>query len=134
MRAGCASGPLVALCVGQRCAALRRLAGAEDDTRDSVEDLRLAVRSTSGAVLMTSQCMGPCALASVAAIAHRDGATGHVGAPVWLTGMERADRAAALRQWVVSGGPSCRDRPDTEVPGALAAAAVGVGPGLGLIP
>lgn len=129
-----ASGPLVALCVGQRCSALRRLArtvGARDESPDAVENLRSAVRATSGAVLLMSPCLGPCSLASVAAIAHRDGATGHVGRPVWLAGMEQLPRAAGLQRWVVDGGPTCRDRPDAEVPGSLAEAAVGVGPGLG---
>lgn len=119
-----ASGPLLALCLGQRCSALRRLAG----TADSVDELRAAVRATPGAVLVTAECLGPCSLASVAAVAHRDGHTGHTGCTVWISGIEQRTRADALRQWVLAGGPCRLDRPDADLPTSLTEATIGVGP------
>lgn len=115
-------GPLLAVCVGQRCTALGRLAG----TQDRVGELRSTVRQTRGAVLVTAACFGPCALAAVAAVAHRDGRTGDAGRSVWLCGIEQPPRAQALTQWIAQGGPISADRPDVDVPGELADAVLGL--------
>lgn len=120
-----ASGPVLALCTGHRCSGLRRLAGTED----TVEDLRKAVRDTTGAVLITANCIGPCSLASLVAVARRDGSTGRTGPTVWLGGMEERARADVLRQWIGIGGPARIDRPSADLPAALRAAMVGLGPG-----
>lgn len=125
-----AGGPLLAACLGQRCSALRRLA----DSADSVDELRSAVRTTPGAVLVAAECLGPCALASVAAIAHRDGHSGHTGRSVWITGIEQRARADALRQWVIAGGPCRLDRPEADLPPSLVETAVGVGAAARLVP
>ena len=117
-------GPLLAVCVGSRCSALRTLT----DTPDSLERLTGVVRDSSGAVLVTSACFGPCALASVAAVAHRDGGSAGCGRTLWLSGVQQPDRAAALLEWISSGGPSDTAAPDTAVPAPLRDAVVGLGP------
>lgn len=118
-----ASGPLLTLCLGQRCSALRRLAGTEA----SVEGFRSAVRGRPGAVLVVAECLGPCSLAAVAAVSRRDGCSGYSGRTVWLTGIEQPTRADALRHWVLAGGPARLDRPDADLPPSLVEATVGVG-------
>lgn len=105
-------GPLVAVCAGRRCAALRGRTGG-------AEGLRSAVRQTPGAVLVTADCLGPCHLASVAVVAHRDDRTGTCGPGTWLTGIDRPARAEALRAWVLQGGPA-RDGASPRLPEALA--------------
>lgn len=117
-------GPLVALCQGYRCSALRVLAASEDP----VAHLRDAVARTRGAVLVTADCVGACALAAVAAVAHRDGRDGSIGSAVWLTGVQEPERAAALADWVGAGGPGPGTRPDVGVPGDLVDAVAGLGP------
>ena len=117
-------GPLLAVCVGPRCSALRTLT----DTPDSLERLTGVVRDSSGAVLVTSACFGPCALASIAAVAHRYGHTGACGRTLWLSGVQQPDRATALLEWIGSGGPPGTDAPDADVPAALLDAVVGLGP------
>ena len=114
---------MLALCVGQRCTALRMLA----DNSGSVDDLKSAVKDSSGAVLITAHCLGPCAVAAVAAVAHREGGSGDTGRSVWLGGTEGSERSAALRQWIIDGGPSSLHRPDADVPDALAPAIIGLG-------
>ena len=94
-------GPLVALCVGHRCAALRALAGTEE----TVTALADAVRTTRGAVLVTTGCLRACAAGAVAAVGHRDGGAGDTGSMVWLAGVHEAGRAEALTGWVAAGGP-----------------------------
>lgn len=121
-----ARGPLLALCAGQRCTALRRLAG----TAGTVEELGSAVRATPGAVLVTTDCLGRCELASLAGIACHHGSTGRTGRTVWLAGVEQTDRAEALRRWVVAGGPSRLDRPDADLPPSLTPAAIALSPGI----
>lgn len=116
-------GPLVALCLGRRCSALRALAG----TQDRVGELQCAVRASRGAVLVTADCLGACALASVAAVAHRDGATGRPGLAVWFTGVQEDRRAAALVDWVAAGGPGPGIDPDAGLPAPLAEAVTGIG-------
>ncbi|TQN43693.1 hypothetical protein FHU33_3154 [Blastococcus colisei] len=122
--AGGAGGPLVAVCQGRRCSALRELAGGQA----AVPELRDAVGGTRGAVLVTLDCPGACALAAVAAVAHWDGGEGGAGRAVWLSGVDDRGRAGALVEWVRAGGPPPRLRPDLAVPPALADAVVGVGP------
>ena len=81
-----ASGPLVAVCQGHRCAGLRRMTG----TAEQAEDLRKVVRGTAGAVLIASPCLGRCEMAALVAVARRDGPSGHVGPTVWLSEIGRA--------------------------------------------
>ena len=76
-------GPLLALCVGKRCTALRKFAG----TAESVDGLRNAVRDSAGAVFIASERLGPCSLAAVAAVA-RHYSRGDTEPNVWLTGTE----------------------------------------------
>lgn len=113
------SGPLVALCAGQRCAALRERTGT-----GQTDQLRSAVRRTRGAVLVTVGCLGPCHLASLAVVARRDGSTGTSGPGVWIWGIDRPARADALRDWVVAGGPACQHDPTSDLPSDLTGAAV----------
>ena len=123
-----AGGPLVAVCSGHRCAALRRLAG----TPDAVAALAATVRSTSGAVLVTAPCLGPCAHGAVAAVAHREAGTGEPGPTVWLSGVQVPDLDAELRGWVAAGGPGPSAHPEGALPGSLRTAVVAVGPPLQL--
>lgn len=116
-------GPLVMLCVGHRCSALRSLAG----TDEGLADLRRAVGGTRGAVLVGAGCLGGCALATLAGVAHRDGATGRTGPTLWLTGVHEGDRAAALADWIRAGGPEPDTDPDVGLPGPLVEAVVGLG-------
>ena len=93
-------GPLVALCDGHRCAALRRLAGT-----DALADVAAAVRATRGAVLVTTGCVDACERGSVAGLAQRAPVTGAVGPAVWLAEVQSPERTAAIVDWVTAGGP-----------------------------
>lgn len=128
--AGDPGGPLLALCLGPRCSALRALAG----TQDSVGELQESVRCTRGGVLVTAACLGPCALAAVAAVAHRDGATGRTSSTVWLTGVHETPRASALAEWISAGGPPPDCDPDTDLPVPLIEAVAGLGAPVRLAP
>ncbi|WP_188538051.1 hypothetical protein [Kocuria dechangensis] len=119
-----ASGPVVAVCHGHRCAGLRRLHG----TADHADRIREAVKATPGAVLITSPCLGRCEMASLAAVARRDGPSGRVGPTVWLSGLEDECRAEALTAWIASGGPQRLHQPDHGLPRSLGAAVSGYGP------
>lgn len=121
---GDAGGPLVALCMGHRCAALWRLAGAAD----GVDRLAEVVRHTSGAVLVTTGCVGACDRAAVAGLAARAPGTGEPGPAVWLTEVQTPERAAGLAAWVAAGGPGLGEPATEALPGCLRAAVVGVGP------
>lgn len=116
-------GPLVMVCLGRRCSALRALAG----TQGHVAELQRTVGSTRGAVFVTADCLGRCALAALAGVAHRDGATGQAGLTVWLTGVHEKGRADALADWVRSGGPEPAADPDVGLPVALVEAVAGLG-------
>lgn len=116
-RASAPDGPLVGVCVGQRCAALRKLRGGSDPLPE-------AVRATPGAVLVHTACPGPCALAAVAAVARRDGASGRAGPALWLAGVEAADRSSALAVWITKGGPAPGPDPTLDLPSDLRAALV----------
>ena len=119
-----ASGPLVAVCQGHRCAGLRRLSG----TAEQVENIQDVVRGTAGAVLISSPCMGRCEMASLVAVARRDGPSGRVGPTVWLSGLEEAHRAEALNRWIASGGPQRIHQPEHGAPQPLEEAVRGFGP------
>lgn len=119
-----ASGPLVAVCQGHRCAGLRRLTG----NTEQMENLQEVVRATAGAVLITSPCMGRCEMASLVAVARRDGPSGQVGPTVWLSGLEDAARAKALSHWIASGGPQRLHQPEHGAPRPLEEAVIGFGP------
>ncbi|WP_026552394.1 hypothetical protein [Arthrobacter sp. H20] len=116
-------GPILALCVGQRCSALRRLA----ENENSVEDLKSAVKNSAGAVFISADCLGPCSLGAVAAVAHRGGNGKDTGRSVWLGSTEGPQRSEALKRWITEGGPSSHDRPDNDVPASLTPAIVGLG-------
>ncbi|SHF91439.1 hypothetical protein [Geodermatophilus nigrescens] len=117
-------GPVLALCLGRRCSALRELSG----TSGTVEALREAVARTRGAVLVTAGCLGPCALAAVGAVAHRDGESGCSGRTVWLAGVHEGERADALAGWIGAGGPAPDEDPDAGLPVPLVPAVAGLGP------
>jgi hypothetical protein len=119
-----ASGPLVAVCQGHRCAGLRRMTG----TAEQAEDLQEVVRGTAGAVLISSPCLGRCEMAALVAVARRDGPSGHVGPTVWLSGLEDVQRAEALNRWVASGGPQRIHQPEHGAPPSLRDAVSGFGP------
>ncbi|MCF6507625.1 hypothetical protein E9549_09430 [Blastococcus sp. MG754426] len=112
-------GPVVALCLGRRCTSTGAAAAGSG--------LSAAVRETRGAVLVTTACLGPCGLASVAAVAHRDGSGGCSGPTVWLAGVHEEERAAALAAWVREGGPGASGEPDAGMPATLVPAAAGLG-------
>lgn len=86
------------------------------------------MRCIRGAVLVTAGCLGPCALAAVAAVAHRDGPTGRSGSTVSLAGVHEAPRAHALADWIAAGGPEPDGDPDAGLPVPLVEAVVGLGP------
>ncbi|PZA20446.1 hypothetical protein [Modestobacter versicolor] len=117
-------GPLVALCVGHRCAALRRLSG----TADGVDRVAEAVRSTSGAVLVTAGCLGGCDRAALAALARRAPGTGQPGPAVWLSEVQTPERTAGLVAWVTAGGPGVGGAGAGPLPASLRTAVTGVGP------
>lgn len=111
-------GPLVAVCSGQRCAALRERKG-------EVEALRSSIRHTPGGVLVATECLGPCHLASVAVVACRDGVAGTTGPGVWLAGIDAPARALALTAWVEGGGAT-HDGGTPDLPIALTDAIITV--------
>jgi (2Fe-2S) ferredoxin len=118
-----ASGPLVAVCAGHRCEALHRL-GAD---RIGTDRLRTTVARGSGAVLVSTPCLGACASGAVAAVARRDGATGTTGPSVWLGGVDRAPVLEALIDWIRAGGPPNTETPTDGVPAPLMDAVLGIG-------
>ncbi|MGY1839534.1 MULTISPECIES: hypothetical protein [unclassified Modestobacter] len=109
-------GPLVAVCTDHRCAALRRLAG----TGDGMQQLAAAVRSTSGAVLVTADCVGACDRASVVGVARRAPDARAAGPALWLSETQSPERTAALVDWV-------RDDGAAVLPECLRGAVAGVG-------
>ncbi|MEH3075590.1 MAG: (2Fe-2S) ferredoxin domain-containing protein [Quadrisphaera sp.] len=116
------AGPLVAVCTGHRCAALRRLDGEDDALGAS---LREAVRASRGGVLVSSPCVGACARGPVAAVGQREEGQEQPAAVVWLGDLDRA-RREALAAWV--GELSGATAPPAEValPEALRLAVLGV--------
>ncbi|PWJ54923.1 hypothetical protein SAMN06264364_105132 [Quadrisphaera granulorum] len=97
------AGPLVAVCTGHRCAALRRLDGEDDDVGAS---LREAVRGSRGGVLVSSPCVGGCAQAPVAAVGQRAEGDERPDVVVWLGSLD-AGRREHLAAWVAAlGAPS----------------------------
>lgn len=115
-------GTLVVLCQGHRCAALHRLA----DDGAGAAGISAAVADSLGDVLVTTGCLGHCALGALAGVAHRDGGSGRTSPAVWLTGMQGAERADQLRRWLARGGPV--DDPRQDVPAELRDAVAGFGP------
>ncbi|MQA34698.1 hypothetical protein [Modestobacter roseus] len=109
-------GPVVAVCTGHRCAGLRRLAGTED----SVPRLAAAVRETSGAVLVTAECVGACDRAAVVGVARRAPDARAAGPALWLAETQSAERTAALVDWVRDDGAGV-------LPVCLRGAVAGVG-------
>jgi hypothetical protein len=119
-------GPLVALCVGHRCAALRRLAG----TPGGVADIGAAVHRTRGALLVTVGCVGGCDRAALAALAHRAPQTGRPGPTLWLSEVQTPERTAGLIAWLDgSSGATASDPPAIgRLPDSLRPAVTGTGP------
>ncbi|GAA1750208.1 hypothetical protein [Kocuria aegyptia] len=119
-----AGGPVVAVCRGHRCVGLHRMAG----TAEQVENLQEVVKATAGAVLISSPCLGRCEMASLVAVARRDGPSGQVGPTVWLSGLEEPHRVEALSRWIASGGPQRIHQPEHGAPEPLQDAVSGFGP------
>lgn len=122
--AACPDGPQLALCKGTRCAALWRLARTDGH-------LARTVAGTPGAVLLVTDCLGPCHLGAVALLARRDGRTGSSGPTLWLAGVQGRARHEALKTWLSFGGPALRHDTVQDLPADLAAAVIGRGPALG---
>jgi hypothetical protein len=115
-------GPAVIVCTGHRCSALlKRNAGVNHQ-----EQLRSAVRGTSGALMIATGCIGACALAPVAAVAARNGETGRLGPAVWFAGIDQSGRAPALLQWIRDGGPASAPDPSARIPAPLADSVLGI--------
>ena len=108
------------MCLGRACASSAGAAAAE-------AAVSAAVRETPGAVLVTTGCLGPCALAAVAAVAHRSGSGTCSGRTLWLAGVHDADRQGALASWVREGGPGPTGEPDAGLPARLVPAAAALG-------
>lgn len=123
-----ASGPVLAWCMGPRCTALRRLAQPADQTGqpDQTDLMHSTIRQTRGAVLISSPCLGRCELASVAAVARRDGPSGQIGPLAWFTGLEQEKHFRALQAWILAGGPQQILQPARVLPPTLAKARCGV--------
>lgn len=118
-----ADGTLIALCEGHRCDALHRLA----DGQNGADRLRATITTSRGAVLVSAQCLGPCASGAVAAVARRDGATGVTGPSVWLGGVDQPAVLDVLLGWIKSGGTAGSAEPDDTLPLTLQNAVIGVG-------
>jgi hypothetical protein len=120
-------GPVVALCLGRSCASSAGAAAAE-------ASVSAAVRETPGAVLVTTGCLGPCALAAVAAVAHRSRSQECSGRTLWLAGVHDAERQDALATWVRAGGPGPSAEPDDGLPATLVPAAAALGVPIRFVP
>lgn len=94
------AGPLVAVCTGHRCAALRRLQGEDDALGTS---LREAVRGSRGGVLVASPCVGACARAPVVAVGQRGEGQQHPRTVAWLGDLDAA-RREEIAAWVARLG------------------------------
>ncbi|CAN5258773.1 hypothetical protein BH24ACT9_BH24ACT9_11600 [soil metagenome] len=100
-------GPLGMVCLGHRCAALHTLA-QEVRAEPGLPALTEVVRSTRGAILVTTGCVGHCELGAVVALGRRPASTAAVATEpggvlpftggVVLAGMDRAPRAEAMRR------------------------------------
>ena len=114
-------GPLVMVCLGHRCSALHALA-TDERCEPGLPALMSAVRSTRGAILVTTDCVGHCELAALIALGRRPASSAPVAtAPggvlpftggVVLAGMDRAPRADALCRWVRDGGYEIANAPE----------------------
>lgn len=104
--------PLVTVCLGHRCAALHNTG----DT-DRLGPLRHAVRNCAQAVLVSTGCLGPCALAPVMSVQQITMAVAPrlvAGPPVWLGPID-AKAVREVASWFERGGPG-----QSQVPRALA--------------
>lgn len=121
---------LVAMCSGQRCAALRRLheghlheGHLHETDRDedgncrhsqSEDLLRRAIRDRPEAVLVSVPCVGPCSHGSVAVVGPGLAGDGHLtwlGRPTVLGLTEDPQRAHALADWIASTAPDVSSLP-----------------------
>jgi hypothetical protein len=121
-------GAVLALCLGPSCAA-----SYDDGAAPYPDVLRDAVRSSRSAVLVTTGCLGRCAAAAVAVVAHAADASACTGPSVWLAGVHDRQRCDALAAWVAEGGPAAAGHPDTTLPATLVPAARGIGAPLRLL-
>ncbi|GAB6901475.1 hypothetical protein JCM9957A_45650 [Kineosporia succinea] len=88
---------MIAACTGERCAALCRLNGGEPLS----PALREATRRTTGAILISTGCLGRCELGAVVLVAWRFRSP----APIALAGMHDPARLEALTEWLPGHGP-----------------------------
>lgn len=118
---------LVGVCVGQRCAALRRLNSADshrtgvNPTRtepaavpESEQLLRQAVRARHKAVLVSVPCLGPCSQASVTVVGAglaRENSLTWLGCPSTFGLTQIPQRARALADWVGADAPNPQNLP-----------------------
>jgi hypothetical protein len=110
-----ADGLVIAVCRGQRCAALRELRGPDA----GIEPLKSAVSRTRGAILISTGCLGRCSLAAVVVLAWQ----GQVGCEaIPLAGMDALDRSRALTTWLSGTGPATTLLHGARLPAPLAAA------------
>lgn len=96
---------LVALCAGQRCDSLRRLAGPTDGHML----LRRAVRERSDGVLLHTACQGLCHRGSVALVGRALSTVDQLSwtaVPVVVGTLDCADRLRALAEWVRVSAPA----------------------------
>ena len=116
-----ATGPVVVLCTGHRCAGLHALAGG------GLAQVRRAVAASVDGVLVTTECLGACSRAPVAGVGRRaPGAT--TSTPLtWLAGADSPVLTDALTRWVAAPGPL-----PASLPAALSAAVVSTGSGIRL--
>lgn len=91
-------GPLVVLCNGDHCSALHRRTGSA-----ALERLRETARATTGAVLVSSGCLGRCELAAVVLLGWAGSWPGQL---LPLAGMEDPDRVNVLLRWLPGRGPA----------------------------
>jgi len=114
------AGPLVAVCTGHRCAALRRLEGEDDALGAS---LREAVRASRGGVLVSSPCVGACARGPVVAVGQRAEDQQQPRTVVWLGDLDAA-RREEVATWVARLAEGVSDA--LAVPSALRPAVLAV--------
>lgn len=103
---------LVAVCGGQRCAALRRLRTGAPEVCG--QPLLAAVRSRAGAVLLTTDCLQLWHRGGVAAVGWaeaRGGQLNWLGSPVLVERVDAVHRAAGLAGWVQTTAPHPKTRP-----------------------
>lgn len=110
----------VSVCTGHRCGALLQGSAGE-----GLAVLRQAVRSSARTVLVSTGCLGGCAVGPLMAVSRGTCIDGRVHAvdTCWLGPMQ-ARSTSVLARWLVEGGPSTGP-----VPPELRAVRLVAGPG-----